>query len=276
MNYIITGHRGLIGRELKKKLDAMGWKCVFTVDKRDGKELSVLKELRLDEDAEVFFHLAAHCKINQAIENPELSFENNVLGIYLALEFCRRQNIKKFVFMSSSRVLSKEKNPYTASKIYGEELIKGYCNCYGIEYVIIRPSTVYGPGEDLTNRLMNIFFTRAVAKEDLVIFGDENKTLDFTYVSDFVDGVLLTLDNGWCKEYNLSGNDEVKLKDVAGAVIKEMDSSSKIRYESPEIAQPQQVHVDISEIMKLGYAPKVDVFEGIKKVGEWFKKDTIK
>ena len=42
-----------------------------------------------------------------------------------------------------------------ASKIYGEEMVKAYCDCYGIKYIIIRPSTVYGPHIDFTSRLFN-------------------------------------------------------------------------------------------------------------------------
>ena len=84
------------------------------------------------------FHLAAFCKINQSISNPKRCHEDNSEGTFSVLEFCRKNNIKKIVFFSSSRVLNRERNPYTSAKLYGEELCKAYQECYGIDYNIVR------------------------------------------------------------------------------------------------------------------------------------------
>lgn len=144
----MTGHKGLIGSFLLKRLKELGHEPVLLIDERDGNNIIDFNQVSLDSPANMLIHLASFCKINQCIENPELAFENNVLGMHEVMEFCRRNKIPKIVFTSSSRILSPEKNVYTASKIYGEELVKGYKECYGIDYVIIRPSTVYGPFND--------------------------------------------------------------------------------------------------------------------------------
>ena len=269
----LSGHKGLIGRFLEKRLIEDGHEIVLRIDIQDGWDVKDLKERRIDGEMDLFIHCAALCKINQTIEDPSKGFRN-AEDTFSVLEFCRKNNIKKVMYFSSSRVLSKEKNPYTAGKLFGEDLCKAYKDCYDIDYIIIRPSTVYGPVEDKTNRLMNIFITNALKGEDLKIFGDpETKTLDFTYVEDFVDGIMLTFDAGWNKEYNISGGQEVRILDLAEFIIKETNSSSKIIIEDEEIAQPQKVSLDLSEIKKLGYSPKVDFWDGVRKNIEFLRKN---
>ena len=163
MRYAITGNKGLIGTALKKRLDAEGHKCVLQIDKREGFDVTDLlfKDYELSDKIDIFFHFAAQCRINEAIANPILPHKNNVDGILWVLEFCRKHKIPKIIAASSSRVLSPERNPYTASKVYVEEMIKAYSDCYGIEHIIVRPSTVYGPMFDATSRCINNFMTAA-------------------------------------------------------------------------------------------------------------------
>lgn len=267
----MTGHKGLIGSFLLKRLEERGDKAVLLVDKREGENIIDMEKFSLNEPADIFIHLASFCKINKTIENPELAFKNNVLGIHKVLEFCRKNKIPKIIFTSSSRILSKEKNPYTASKIYAEELIKAYSQCYGIEYAIIRPSTVYGPFNDKTKRLMDIFILNALRGEELKIYGDKNKTLDFTYIDDFIDGFLLAMKQK-NQEFNISSGKATKVEYVADLIIKLAGKGVKNFYPA-EIAQPQEVELDIEKIKNLGFSPKVSIEEGIKRTFSWYQKN---
>jgi nucleoside-diphosphate-sugar epimerase len=269
MNFILTGHKGLIGHFLLEKLKARGDKPVLLIDKRDGQNINNLERFPLKERADVFIHLAALCKINKSIEDPQPTFENNVLGIHKVMEFCRKHRIPKIVFTSSSRILSKEKNPYTASKIYAEELIKAYSQCYGIDYAIIRPSTVYGPFNDQTQRLVDIFILNALQGKELKIFGDEKKTLDFTYIDDFVDGFLRAMDQK-NKAFNISAGEGVKVSYIADLIINLAGKGYKT-FHKPEIAQPQEVELDIAPIKSLGYTPRVSIEDGVRRTFSWYK-----
>ncbi|MBU3940388.1 MAG: NAD-dependent epimerase/dehydratase family protein [Nanoarchaeota archaeon] len=276
MNYAITGHKGLIGDFLKRRLDKEGYNCVLQIDQREGFNVMDLmfKETELNDKIDIFFHFAAQCRINEAIAKPILPHKNNVDGIFSVLEFCKKQKIPKVVVASTSRILSKERNPYVASKAYVEELTKAYHDCYGIDYIIVRPSTVYGPIYDETSRLINNFLSAAFKGEDLKIYGTEEKTLDFTYVDDFVEGVILAVQkNGWNQTYNISGENETRIFDLAKEVIEQTESKSKIIFLPEEKAQPQKVKVDISELTKIGYKPKVDIQEGVKKMVEFYKQN---
>ena len=226
MKYMITGNEGLIGKELVKRLDI---DCVLSVDKRSGNDIIKLSKMKLPESADIMFNLAAHCRINESITNTQKTFFNNVIGINEVMEFCKDNEIKKVVNFSSSRVLSKEENPYTASKKYLENLTEAYHQCYGIEYLIIRPSSVYSLGEDKSNRLMYRWMENAKKGLDIPIFGDKNKTLTFTYIDDFLDGLNILMNN-WDstknKAYNIGGKEE-KLVDVANEIIKQTNSKGR-------------------------------------------------
>ena len=271
MNFAMTGHKGLIGSFLLKKLIERGDKPVLLVDTREGKNILDIGNYNLKDKIDVFIHLASFCKINKIIENPLLTFENNSKGMERIMEFCRKNEIPKMVFTSSSRILSKEKNPYTASKIYGEELVKGYFQCYGIDYVIIRPSTVYGPFNDKTKRLIDIWILNALKGEELKIYGNENKTLDFTYIDDFIEGFLIAM-NEKNEEFDISSSASAKLSYVADFIIKLAGQGQKGFYE-PEIAQPQEVELDIYKIKNLDFYPKFSIEEGIKRTFEWYKEN---
>jgi len=275
MQYAITGHQGLIGTYLKERLDKEGHKCVLQIDQREGFNVMDLmfKETELSDKIDVFYHFAAQCRINEAIANPILPHRNNVDGILSVLEFCRKHDVPKIVTASSSRVLSPERNPYTASKVYVEEMTRAYSDCYGLEHIIVRPSTVYGPLFDETSRLINNWFTAAFKEKELKLYGDKNKTLDFTYIDDFVDGVMLATKGPWNQSYNISGNEEVNLYDLGKYIIEKTGTSSKLNMYPEERAQPQQVKVDISAIRDIGFNPKINIAKGIDKMIKFYKKN---
>lgn len=278
MKYVITGNKGLIGKVLHQRLQEDGHEPVLAIDKRAGKDIIYLKNISPERKADMMFHLASHCKIQQGTDNPELPFRNNVMGAHNVLEFCRKNNISKLVAMSSSRVLHNKDNPYTASKRYLEHLTKAYHDCFGLEFVLIRPSTVYGPGKDETGRLLTNWCKLALQYKELPIFGDGEKSLDFTHVKDFIDGTMLLVDN-WEKAkndtYDISGNDVVKLTNVAKMIGKEV-GQVKYGFYPPEVAQPQQVVVDTSKIRRFGYEPKIKLEEGIKEIVNWYKANGTK
>jgi len=270
----MTGHKGLIGTFLLKKLEEEKHRPLLLIDKRAGKNLSEFKKIKLNEKADVFIHLASFCKISETIKNPQLAFKNNVLGIFTVLEFCRKNKIPKIIFTSSSRILSKEKNPYTASKIYSEELIKSYHQCYKINYLIIRPSTVYGPFDDKTRRIIDIFILNALKGKELKIFGNKEKTLDFTYIDDFINGLMIVINKN-NTDFNIGSGKETKVSYVADFIIK-LAGKGKKKFYPPQITQPQKVKIDISTIKNLGFRPKVSIEEGLTQTFNWYKKNLKK
>lgn len=273
MNIFITGHKGLIGTSLTSRLIEENHKIVGSIDLRENNQdiININSLPILEEKIDLLIHAAAHCKINQSISNPENTFHSDVLGTHEVFEFARKNKIPEILYFSSSRVLSEEQNPYTAAKLYGENLCKAYKDCYGINYTIVRPSTVYGPFWDETKRLMHIYITNALQGKHLEIYGNpKTKTLDFTHVEDFVDATILALNGPKNQEYNISGGEEYNIYKLAKEIIKKTNSNSKIIIKPQEITQPQKVSLDLSAIKSLGYTPKIPLSKGIEECIEFY------
>ena len=127
---------------------------------------------------------------------------------------------------------------------------------------------------DETSRLINNWLCASFKNEDIRLYGDDEKTLDFTYIDDFVDGVILSMKGEWNKIYNISGDEEVKLIALANYIIQKTKSKSKIKVLPEEKAQPQNVNVDITDIQNKGFKPKVSIIDGIDIMVDFYKKNT--
>ena len=260
MNFVLTGHKGLIGSVLLNRLLQAGHTPIELIDIREGRNIRDMMELKSKERVDVVFHLAAFCKIKECINEPWLPWLNNVGGVHAVMEYCRKHDVPKIVFTSSTRVLYPEKNVYTASKVYGEELVQSY----GLDFSILRPSTVYAPFKDQTERVTHKFIEAAFAKKPLKIYGDKNKTLDFTYVDDFVDA-LLACSKEKNTIWNVGTGREVKLFDVAQYIIDNTGGLGTIEFHPPEKLQPQRVVVDTD------YPCPTTMEEGMLKVINFWK-----
>ena len=266
MKALITGGSGFIGSHIMNLFDYEFENIDIQVD-RD------IRKANIKGSPKICFHLASKCIVRDCITTPNIAFRNNVEGTFNIMEGLRRKDVKELILFSSSRVLSKEKNTYTASKTYAEGLAEAYWECYGIKYKIIRPSTVYGE-LDKTDRIIPRFIRAAFNGRPLVIYGDDKKTLDLTYIRDFMNAFKLVMDSPvWNTDYNIANGKEVNVFEIAKYVKDITGSKSEIVFRDSEVAQPQRVKVDINKIRMLGYRPQMDWKKGVAKTIAWLKND---
>jgi nucleoside-diphosphate-sugar epimerase len=241
MKAIIIGHEGMIGKELCKQFPheyiGVGRKDSIWDDR---KSLDDVKE-----KVDFIVHLASNCIIRDVIKEPFLALEN-ILTNYKVFEYARNKGIKKIIYFSSSRVTHEERNPYTTSKLLGEELCKSYNQCYGIDYLIIRPETVWSM-DDKHNRVITSWINKAKNNEDIIVYGNENKELSPIHVKPFVEEYLkwqeLFLRNDICSEQNISG-EVMTVKEITDILKRKYNSDSKVIYKESEKAQPQYCNKD--------------------------------
>lgn len=229
MKYLIVGHEGLIGTEIKKQIKGE----YVGIDK--GEEMP-------EENYDCIIHLGANCIIREVIKNPELAAENIKLN-YEVLEFARMHNIKKVVYFSSSRVVCNQMNPYIASKVFGENLCKAYSDCYGIDYLIIRPETVWSM-EDKHKRVITAWIEAAKEKRDIIVYGNRNKILSPIHVESFVSQFIPILEefiDGKSKKniYGISGMPQTAVE-IIEKIRNKFNSNCKVFYKPAELTQPQE------------------------------------
>lgn len=312
MKILVTGSSGTIGTRLCERLLEEGhevtgadwepnkWqpaieKLTVRIDLRDENQLKA-QSSKLK--ADIVIHLAANARVYELVEHPDRA-RDNFLTTFNTLEWARLNGVRRFVFASSRETYGNSgapkysedmvrvehcESPYTASKIAGEALVESYRRCYGIETAIVRFSNVYGMYDD-SERVVPLFIRQTRKNEPLVIFGKE-KSLDFTYIDDAVDGLLLILKNfekangqpaghslgeGWT--FNFAFGEAHSILELAELIKKLMQSTSPIEIGSSRTGEVTNYTADIAKAKKiLGFDPKVPFAEGVRKSVEWYGK----
>ena len=213
--------------------------------------------------------------------------ESMVTELARALEIAASSGAKRFVYVSSSMVYGDfsapvsedaQLNPmglYAILKRTGEEMVKDYARRGGFEYVIVRPTAVYGPG-DLWNRVVPQFFVNAIANKELRVNGVD-EVLDFTYVGDTARGIFLaaTVDGAEGDTYNISYGKATRIHDVAEQVI-DLVGSGSIYVTGRQAGFPSRNALDISRARsKLGYTPQTDLRTGLEQLHKWITFQTL-
>jgi dTDP-glucose 4,6-dehydratase len=154
-----------------------------------------------------------------------------------------------------------------------ESITMAYHTFHHLETRIIRIFKTYGPRMRLNDgRALPAFIGQALRGEDMTVFGDGSQTRSFCYVDDLVDGIYKLLLSDSSSPVNIGNPNEISLKDFAEEVLKLTGSSVKIVYKDLPVDDPKQRQPDITKAKKLlGWEPKVDRAEGLKKTYDYFK-----
>lgn len=307
MRVLITGSSGQIGTNLALRLVREGH-YVFGVDIRPNPWTQDFETLLQDlavvqrsfdngighgaypPDLDVVVHFAAHAKVHELVEQPGRALEN-VTMTFNVLEFCRRRNLP-VVFSSSREVYGDihryitdeshadfafTESPYSASKISGEAFVYSYAQCYGLRYLVFRFSNVYGRYDndiDRMERVIPLFIRRIAGDEPITVYG-RDKTLDFTYVDDCVDGVLrgielLAQGRAANQTINLAYGEGHTLVDMARLVGAAVGKTPNITVEDSRIGEVTHYVANIAKARTLlGYSPATPLAEGIRRAVSW-------
>lgn len=245
---------------------------------------------------DVVLHLAAIAGIDTVIKDPVVTMEVNIIGLYHLLKALQDlqllEKLERFINFSTSEVFGinafkvDEKTPanlqpvgearwtYSVSKLVGEHLTYAYYKKFGLRAVTIRPFNVYGPGQ-VGEGAIHHFVVRAIKNEPLIIHGDGDQIRSWCYIDDMVNGILLCLEKEEAigEVFNI-GNPRgtITILGLAEKVIQLARSSSQIIHVPKTYAD---VDLRIPSIEKaknlLGFEPKVDLNEGLKRTIEWYK-----
>jgi UDP-glucuronate 4-epimerase len=307
---LVTGSSGQIGTNLALRLAGDGHE-IFGVDKRLNTWTDDFRYLLQDlsghypsfpngiggveyPDVDLVVHLAAHAKVHQLVRQPHRALENAVMT-FNVLEFCRQRALP-IVFSSSREVYgdvhrfaeeeAKEtsadfaytESTYSASKIAGEALIYSYARCYGLRYLVFRFSNVYGRFDNDLRRMVRViplFIHTLQRDEPVTVFGAE-KTLDFTYVDDCIEGITRGIDALAAgrvvnETINLAYGQGNTLVHAAELIAAELGVEPKITLAPSLLGEVTHYVADLSKARDLlGYDPSTPLEEGIPRAVEWF------
>ncbi len=292
-NVLVTGATGFVGPYLVKELLCQEARIkVLTMEKlrnlpgledkitRVSGNITEPDSLQnIMKDVDIVFHLAAVSNVNYAISHPRETFETNATGTLNLLEEARKNEVEKFVYISSSHVYGipqylpmDEKHPvnphepYAASKAAAEMLVNIYALNYGLKTTIVRPFNMFGPGQSEDFIIPSII--GQALKKEVVELGNLTPTRDLLYITDAIEGMLTIAQKGE-GIYNIGSGIETSIKEVVETIINIIDPakkyvSIKTRRRSNAIDIPRMC-ADVSRLKKLGWSPVVDLKEGLMR-----------
>jgi len=233
------------------------------------------------------YMLAAVADVNDVYKNPVEAGEINIMAVANVLEAARRSGIGRVILASTVWVyemaegervdentpllLSKTKHVYTASKVAAELYCHAYQKLYGQNFTILRYGIPYGP-RARGGAVIAVFVRRALNGEPLIIFGNGSQYRQFIYVEDLAEGNVAALKHVPINQtYNLEGPRPVTIREIA-ETVKKLIGNVAIEYEEARPGDYGGALVSSEKAKReLGWEPKVDFEEGVRRYIEWYK-----
>lgn len=254
---------------------------VIPIDARDYHGLSrVLTDL----NPQVIIQLAAIAHAGRSNKDPYSTFDNSLVTLENALDFARGMAVEQFVFFSSSMVYGNflteevdEEHPlnpigiYGALKVAGEKLVIAYNQVFNLPYTIIRPSALYGP-RCVSRRVGQIFIESALEGATLRVDGDGSERLDFTFIDDLTDGILLVLQcpEAYNQIFNLTYGRSRSIADLL-AIVRQFFPEANVEHVGRDNLMPFRGTLNIQRARDLlGYAPTRSIEVGMAQYIEWY------
>ncbi|HNM83091.1 MAG TPA: GDP-mannose 4,6-dehydratase [Mycobacterium sp.] len=239
---------------------------------------------------DVVFHLAAQVDLRASVTDPQFDARCNVLGTINVLEACRRAGVRRVVYAASggsrygapTRLPVDETaevdplSPYAAAKAAGEMYIRAYAGMYGIAPICLGLANVYGPRQNPHGEagVIAIFGSRMISGRPVTVFGDGTAARDYVYVDDVVDAFVragrapLTT----VGMYNIGTGRQTTVTEVHRLMAAVLDEASVPCHAAARTGELQAIALDATKAHRdLGWAPAVDLVEGIRRTAEWLR-----
>lgn len=251
-----------------------------------------IQTLFKEKDIDYVVHFAAESHVDRSIEDPSIFIKTNVLGTQVLLDASLKNNIKKFVHVSTDEVYGdlpfdndtfftestpiQPNSPYSASKASSDLLVHAYYETYGLPVNITRCSNNYGPYH-FPEKLIPLTIQRAVNNEMIPVYGNGLNVRDWLHVSDHCSAIDLVLHKGVIGEvYNIGGHNERTNIEVVKTILTTLEKpETLIEYVEDRKGHDRRYAIDPTRLEALGWKPKYKFDEGIIETINWYK-DNLK
>jgi UDP-glucuronate 4-epimerase len=263
-----------------------------------------LERLFASQKFEVVVNMAAQAGVRYSIENPFAYVDSNLVGFVNLLECCRHNNVKHFVFASSSSVYGANTTMpfsvhhnvdhpvslYAATKKANELMAHTYSHLYRLPCTGLRFFTVYGPWGRPDMALF--LFTRAILEDQpLKVFNHGKMQRDFTYIDDIIEGVVRVLgrlpqpnprwsgaapDPGTSsapyKVYNIGNNNPVELIKFIEVIEAVLGKKAQKKFMDLQPGDVVATYADVDDLMQdVGFKPATPIEVGVARFVKWYK-----
>jgi len=303
---LITGAAGFLGSHLCDRFINEDYHVIAMDNLITGRLKNIEHLFRLEnfefynQDVSTFIHVpgnldyilhfASPASPIDYLKIPIQTLKVGSLGIHNCLGLAKAKNARLMIASTSEVYGDPEVHPqteeywghvnpigprgvYDEAKRFQEAITMAYHTYHGLDTKIIRIFNTYGPRMRLNDgRVLPAFIGQALRGEDLTIFGDGSQTRSFCYVDDLVEGIYRLLHSDYNQPVNIGNPDEISIGDFAEEIIKLTGTDQKIIYKDLPVNDPKQRQPDITKAKNiLGWKPKIDRAEGLKRTYAYFK-----
>ncbi len=243
------------------------------------------------EGIDYLFHQAALGSVPRSIENPIATHNANASGFLSVLVAAKNAGVKRIVFASSSSVygdildspkreekIGKPLSPYAVSKLVNEFYADIFSRTYNMEIIGLRYFNIFGPRQNPNGAYaaaIPLFIHGLTNNTPVYINGDGEQSRDFTFVENAVQANIKAMfcenKNALGTVFNIALGDKISVNKLFSILKNIIDSSIAPTYREERQGDVKNSMADISKAAHiLGYAPSVQVEEGLKKTVTWF------
>ena len=302
---VVTGGAGFLGSHLSDRLIAEGHDVIAIDNLVTGSvenidhlatetrfrfiHRDVTEFLFLHGPVDYVWHFASPASPVDYLELPIQTLKVGSLGTHKALGLAKTKG-SRFLMASTSEIYGDPlvhpqteaywgnvntiglRGCYDESKRFAEAMTMAYHREHGIPTRIVRIFNTYGPRMRLHDgRVVPAFISQALRGEPMTVFGDGKQTRSFCYCSDLIDGIFRLMMSREILPVNIGNPRELTMIEFARAIRAATGSKSKIVYKPLPQDDPKQRQPDITRAKKLlGWAPKIDLEEGLQRTIEYF------
>ena len=288
----VTGHKGLVGSAILRRLNYYSFKNIITVDKKK-------LDLRDQQNVSIFFKknkidavINAAAKVGGIYANDNFKADfiyDNLLIQNNVIHACYKNKIKSLIFLGSSCIyprnckqpikekylltaeLEKTNEPYAIAKIAGIKMCESYNFQYKTNYKCLMPSNLYGPNDNynlktshfLAALLVKSILAKKNKKKEIILWGNGKAKRELTYVDDVADACIYFI-NKKTKEtlINIGSGREMSVLEYAKFILKKINYKCKIVLDNSKPDGTPRKIVDSSIARSYGWSPKIDFNQG--------------
>ena len=257
--------------------------------KGDIEHKEFIMDLFEKEKFDIVVNFAAESHVDRSITNPEIFVHSNVLGTVTLLDASRKYGVKRYHQVSTDEVYGDlpldrpdlfftettplhTSSPYSSSKASADLFVLAYHRTFGLPVTISRCSNNYGPYH-FPEKLIPLMISRALADEELPVYGKGENVRDWLHVSDHCQAIDLIIHKGRVGEvYNVGGHNERTNLEVVKTILKALNKpESLIKYVTDRPGHDMRYAIDPTKLeTELGWKPQYTFDTGIQQTIQWY------
>jgi len=291
----IAGHNGMVGSAIERKLIQEGFKNILTFS---SKELDLRDQLSVEEfykKEKPDFVILAAAKVGGIHANNKYKAEfiyDNLMIESNVIHFAHKNNVKKLLFLGSSCIYPKESlqpikeeyllsgqleptnKPYAIAKIAGIELCKSYREQYGCNFISAMPTNLYGTNDNyhfenshvIPALLRKVVLAKKNNDSFVTVWGSGKPRRDFLNVDDLANACYLLMNKyDEAEPINIGSGSDISITELINIIMEELDYNGEVKFDKSKPDGTMLKLLDNSKIKSLGWYPKIEIREGIRK-----------